>query len=113
MTATTPKLNVGTLSKADRKKLANRIVQLRKKGMAWDGEKGICAELGLSGAPVGRTLIRELGKGDMIAATYDHKAAAAARKPKPAAKKARKPAAKKAPVAKPAPTPVEPATDAS
>ena len=103
MTSSTAKVNVGTLSKADRKKLATRIKAARAKGQAWDGEKGICVEMKISGAPVGRQLLREIGQDGMIAKTYDHKAAATARKPKPAAKKARKPSAKK-PVAKPAPT---------
>jgi len=108
MTSTTTKVNVGTLSKADRKKLATKIVALRKKNVAWDGPKGICQELGISGAPVGRQLLREVGQETMISKTYDHKAAANARSaakpaPKPRAKKAAKPkVAKAAPVAAPA-----------
>ena len=101
----TTKINVGTLNKADRKKLATKILALRKKNVAWDGENGICAQLGISGAPVGRTLLREVGQAQLIKPTYDHKAAANKRSAaKPVAKKSRKPAAKK--TAKPAPVKV-------
>lgn len=85
------KQNLSNLSKAQRSALAKRIVKLRDKGVAWDGPKGICEQLGIAGAPVGRQLMREVGAGAKIAATYDHKAAAAKRKgaakPKATAKK--------------------------
>jgi len=99
------KINVSNLSKAQRLALAKRIVKARDKGQAWDGPKGICATMGIAGAPVGRKLMREVGADAKIAPTYDHKAAAAARKA--ATKPAKKRPAKKAPAAK-----VEPKVEA-
>jgi hypothetical protein len=83
------KVNISTLTPAQRKALAAKVLKLRQSGKPWDGPTGICREVGLSGAPVGRQLLREVGKADLIRKTYDHKAAAARRKAqaKPAPKR--------------------------
>ena len=100
------KVNLSNLSKAQRRALATRVAKLRAKGMAWDGEKGICAATGISGAPVGRQLLREYNlveKAGGIAPSYDRAAAKAAREKE--ARKAKRASRKPAAKVEPAPTP--------
>lgn len=92
------KINLSNLSTAQRRALATRIAKARAKGQSWDGPKGICETMGLSGAPVGRKLLREyklVEKAGGIAPSYDRKAAKAARESeaKKAKRAARKPKA--------------------
>lgn len=54
------------LTDAQRTKLANRVLKLREKGVAWDGPDGICEQVGISSAVVGRKLLKEAGGEDMI-----------------------------------------------
>jgi hypothetical protein len=54
------------LSPAQRKALGKRIIALREQGVKWDGEGGICEQVGIKTALVGRALIREAGKGDEL-----------------------------------------------
>jgi hypothetical protein len=50
----------------DRRRLAERIATLREQGKQWDGPNGICATVGISGAPLGRRLLRQIGRDDLI-----------------------------------------------
>jgi hypothetical protein len=56
---------------AERRKLAQRVVKLREQGVKWDGDDGICQQLGLKGAPQGRKLMREFGAAEKIAPSYN------------------------------------------
>jgi hypothetical protein len=60
---------------AKRAALAKKIIALRQGKTPWDGPEGICAKLGIKGAPEARKIMRELGHGDQIAASYDRQAA--------------------------------------
>jgi hypothetical protein len=51
---------------AERKALAQKIIKLREAGTKWDGDGGICDQVGISGALVGRKLMREFGAGEQI-----------------------------------------------
>lgn len=73
------------------RKLAERILRMRKAGTAWDGENGIVAQGLVSGAPKGRALLRKYGLDapGTIAPSYDRtlefRAAESARRTKVAA----------------------------
>lgn len=54
------------LSSAERRKLASQIKALRKDKVPWDGDDGICDQLGLSSALQGRALLREFGGDSLI-----------------------------------------------
>jgi hypothetical protein len=53
-----------------REQLARRIIQLREQGTKWDGEGGICDQVGIKTAVQGRKLIREVGAASLIAPSY-------------------------------------------
>lgn len=96
-TTSTPQ-NLGTLTEAQRKALAAKIVKARTDGQSWDGEDGIVNDDRfplIKSAQQGRKLVREVGKGEIIAKSYDRSAKGlvgprTADKPKPAAKPAKK-----------------------
>src|SRR4051812_45261640 len=54
------------MSPAQKKKLAAEIIKLRAQGVRWDGEGGVCERVGVKTALVGRALMREFGKADLI-----------------------------------------------
>jgi indole-3-glycerol phosphate synthase len=54
------------LTEAQKKKLAAQIIRLRESGTKWDGEGGVCEQVGIRTALVGRALMREFGAGDAI-----------------------------------------------
>ena len=39
---------------------------MREQGKEWNGPSGICEQVGISGAAIGRTLLREIGRDDVI-----------------------------------------------
>lgn len=85
--------NMREASAAEKKRMAQQVKTLRKAGEPWDGDGGICEQLGLSSALQGRTLLREFGGEELIREQERNGSS----KKKPAAKKAaaKKPAAKK------------------
>jgi hypothetical protein len=55
------------LTPAQKKALAKQIIALRSAGVAWDTPgTGVCAQVGIRNALVGRAILREAGQGDMI-----------------------------------------------
>ena len=52
-----PKLH--GMTKAERKAAAVKIAKLRKDGVKWDGDGGICEQLKIRTALVGRAILRE------------------------------------------------------
>lgn len=95
--------SIASLSATERKALAKAVVAARAAKQPWDGENGIVNDDRfplIKSAIVGRKLVREAGKGEIIAKSYNREdkgltgpRTADAKKATPAAK----PAAKKAP----------------
>jgi hypothetical protein len=55
------------LTKTQRKALATKIAKLRKDGVKWDGDGGICDQCKIRTALVGRAILREFAHEDLIA----------------------------------------------
>jgi hypothetical protein len=55
-----------TPEQRERQALAKKVIALRAKGTKWDGDGGICQQLGIKTAMAGRALIREFGDPDSI-----------------------------------------------
>lgn len=85
-------LKLGDLSVSERKKMAAQIKMMRKNKEPWDGDDGICAQLGLSSALQGRNLLREFGGENLIREREGNGSSAPAKTVK---KPAAKPAAKR------------------
>jgi hypothetical protein len=65
---TKPEPTVHGMTTAQRKAAATKIAKLRDQGIAWDTpETGVCAQVGIRTALIGRALLREFGNGGMIA----------------------------------------------
>lgn len=104
-TKSTPK-TIAELTEAQRKALAASIVKARSNGQSWDGDAGIVNDKRfplISSAGQGRKLLREAGKAEMIAKSYEAMRDGSPRKGY--VKATAKPAAKKAPVKKTAAKP--------
>jgi hypothetical protein len=52
--------------RGDRRRLAEEVARLREQGKPWDGLNGICERVGISGAQMGRKLLTEIGRDDLI-----------------------------------------------
>jgi hypothetical protein len=54
------------MTAAQRRAKAKQVIALRERGVRWDGSGGICEQVGIATALVGRALMREFGAGDAI-----------------------------------------------
>jgi hypothetical protein len=66
----------------EQKALAQKIAKLRAAKVAWDGDGGVCEQLGLHSATTGRALLRRynlVNAAGGIAPSYDRTEAAAKR----------------------------------
>jgi hypothetical protein len=52
-------------------RLAARIANLREEKVPWDGDGGVCEQVGIPNAVVGRKLLRSIGRGDLIGESYE------------------------------------------
>lgn len=93
-----PKSNgVSSLSESAKKALAKKIATMRKNKEKWDGKGGICDQLDIPNALVGRQLLRDYGDDSLIrekSSGGSTRKSASKPKPKASGSKA-KPAAKR------------------
>jgi hypothetical protein len=55
-----------TQEQKERQALAKKVIALRAKGVKWDGDDGICKQLGIKSAMAGRALMREFGAAEQV-----------------------------------------------
>lgn len=76
-TTTQTQGSISELTDAQRKALATKVIKARESGQPWDGENGIVNDSRfplVKSAQVGRKLVREGGKAEIIQRSYDRAA---------------------------------------